>query len=158
MTAFPSRRVFRRFVEEIAWGTQVWIASEAEHVIRFGSQRSSREDAPGVVSTSGRQSPHRFQTRQTRLDTAYRDWPCHTGRATSRAQYPDAVLAFQERGDRVYKAGGILIHGHMATAWHNLPWLPQCAVEIPAHKWVARDRLIDPTAATLELRSDAGAF
>ncbi len=27
MTAFPSRRVFRRFVEEIAWGTDVWIAN-----------------------------------------------------------------------------------------------------------------------------------
>jgi hypothetical protein len=36
ITAFPSRRVFRRFVEEIAWGTQVWIANEAEQVIAFG--------------------------------------------------------------------------------------------------------------------------
>ncbi len=36
VTAFPSRRVFRRFVEEIAWGTQVWIASEPEQVITFG--------------------------------------------------------------------------------------------------------------------------
>jgi hypothetical protein len=36
VTAFPSRRVFRRFVEEIAWGTQVWIANEASQVITFG--------------------------------------------------------------------------------------------------------------------------
>jgi hypothetical protein len=28
--------VFRRFVEDIAWGTQVWIANEAEQVINFG--------------------------------------------------------------------------------------------------------------------------
>ncbi len=49
VTAFPSRRVFRRFVEEIAWGTQVWIANEAEHVIRFGSQGSS----PGGRSRRG---------------------------------------------------------------------------------------------------------
>ena len=54
-----------------------------------------------------------------RLGTAYRNGPCHTGRATSRAQHPDAVLAFQERGDRVYKTGGILIHGHMAAARHD---------------------------------------
>lgn len=37
VTAFPSRRVFRRFVEEMAWGTQVWIAEEAEQVIQFGA-------------------------------------------------------------------------------------------------------------------------
>lgn len=36
ITAFPSRRVFRRFVEEIAWGTQVWIANEAGQIITFG--------------------------------------------------------------------------------------------------------------------------
>jgi hypothetical protein len=36
VSAFPSRRVFRRFVEDIAWGTQVWIANEAEQVITFG--------------------------------------------------------------------------------------------------------------------------
>jgi hypothetical protein len=40
VTAFPSRRIFRRFVEEIAWGTQVWIANEAEHLIAFGSEGS----------------------------------------------------------------------------------------------------------------------
>jgi hypothetical protein len=37
ITAFPSRRVFRRFAEDIAWGTQVWIANEADHVITFGA-------------------------------------------------------------------------------------------------------------------------
>jgi len=37
VSAFPSRRVFRRFVEDIAWGTQVWIANEAEQVINFGT-------------------------------------------------------------------------------------------------------------------------
>lgn len=36
VTVFPSRRIFRRFVEEIAWGTHVWIANEAEHIIHFG--------------------------------------------------------------------------------------------------------------------------
>jgi type II restriction enzyme len=46
VTAFPSRRVLRRFVEEIAWGTQVWIANEAEHVISFGSHGSSPAGRP----------------------------------------------------------------------------------------------------------------
>ena len=36
VTVFPSRRLFRRFVEDIAWGTQVWIADEPEHVVYFG--------------------------------------------------------------------------------------------------------------------------
>lgn len=40
VTAFPSRRVFRRFVEEIAWGTQVWIANEAAQVIMFGAHET----------------------------------------------------------------------------------------------------------------------
>lgn len=35
VSAFPSRRIFRRFVEDIAWGTQVWIANEAAHIISF---------------------------------------------------------------------------------------------------------------------------
>jgi hypothetical protein len=37
VTAFPSRRVFRRFVEDIAWGTEVWIASEADQIVTFGA-------------------------------------------------------------------------------------------------------------------------
>jgi hypothetical protein len=39
VTAFPSRRIFRRFAEEIAWGTQVWIANEFEQVITFGTRK-----------------------------------------------------------------------------------------------------------------------
>ena len=35
VSAFPSRRVFRRFVEEIAWGSSVWIAEEPYNVIHF---------------------------------------------------------------------------------------------------------------------------
>jgi type II restriction enzyme len=37
VTVFPSRRIFRRFVEDIAWGTDVWIADEPEHIVRFGT-------------------------------------------------------------------------------------------------------------------------
>lgn len=35
MTAFPSRKDLRRFIEEIAWGTGVWIADEPWNVIHF---------------------------------------------------------------------------------------------------------------------------
>jgi hypothetical protein len=35
MTAFPSRKDLRRFIEEIAWGTGVWIAEEPWNLIHF---------------------------------------------------------------------------------------------------------------------------
>ena len=34
-TAFPDRSVFKRFVEDIAWGTQVWMANEPFGVVIF---------------------------------------------------------------------------------------------------------------------------
>jgi hypothetical protein len=37
ISAFPSRRVFRRFVEDIAWGSSVWIADEPYSIIHFVS-------------------------------------------------------------------------------------------------------------------------
>jgi hypothetical protein len=35
LTAFPTRRIFRSFVEQIAWGTSVWIAAEPSNLIHF---------------------------------------------------------------------------------------------------------------------------
>lgn len=35
ISAFPSRQVFRRFVEDIAWGSEVWIADEPYNIIHF---------------------------------------------------------------------------------------------------------------------------
>lgn len=35
VTAFPSRAVFRRFVEEIAWGSSVWIEDEPNNIVHF---------------------------------------------------------------------------------------------------------------------------
>ncbi len=35
ISAFPSRRVFRRFVEDVAWGSSVWIADEPYNIIHF---------------------------------------------------------------------------------------------------------------------------
>ena len=35
ITAFPDRKTFRKFVEDIAWGTKVWIAEEYFGIIHF---------------------------------------------------------------------------------------------------------------------------
>lgn len=35
ISAFPSRRIFRRFVEDIAWDSSVWIANEPYNIIHF---------------------------------------------------------------------------------------------------------------------------
>jgi hypothetical protein len=37
VSAFPSRRIFRRFVEDIAWESSVWIADEPYSIIHFVS-------------------------------------------------------------------------------------------------------------------------
>ena len=35
ITAFPDRKAFRRFVNDIAWETKVWIAAEQFGIIHF---------------------------------------------------------------------------------------------------------------------------
>lgn len=40
LTAFPGRRDLRRFLEEIAWGTSVWLADEPYNLIHFVSVSS----------------------------------------------------------------------------------------------------------------------
>lgn len=35
VSAFPSRRIFRQFVEDIAWGSSAWIADEPYNIIHF---------------------------------------------------------------------------------------------------------------------------
>lgn len=35
VSAFPSRRIFRQFVEDIAWGSSVWIEDEPYNIIHF---------------------------------------------------------------------------------------------------------------------------
>ncbi len=35
ISAFPSRAVFRRFVEDIAWGSSVWVENEPNNIIHF---------------------------------------------------------------------------------------------------------------------------
>src|SRR5262245_10811708 len=56
--------------------------------------------------------------------TAYRNWPCHTGRATSRAQHPDAVLASErakEGADVLGQQLWLLKRRKVATPGHHRP-------------------------------------
>lgn len=39
VTAFQDRKIFRQFLADIAWETEVWIASEADHLIHFNGHR-----------------------------------------------------------------------------------------------------------------------
>ena len=39
VTAFPSAKEFRRYAADIAWETEVWIASNPDHMIHFNGDR-----------------------------------------------------------------------------------------------------------------------
>lgn len=39
VTAFLNRATFRKFVADIAWGTEVWIASDPDHLIHFNGDK-----------------------------------------------------------------------------------------------------------------------
>ena len=38
LTAFPSRSLLRRFADQIAWGTAVWVAAEPNNLVLFQKQ------------------------------------------------------------------------------------------------------------------------
>ena len=39
MTAFPDRKIFRKFVTDLAWETEVWIAESPDHLIHFDGEK-----------------------------------------------------------------------------------------------------------------------
>lgn len=39
VTAFPNRTYYKRFVDELAWETEVWLASEPDHMIHLNGDR-----------------------------------------------------------------------------------------------------------------------
>jgi BsuBI/PstI restriction endonuclease domain len=39
VTAFPNRVIMSRYLGEIAWETEVWIADAPSHLIHFNSER-----------------------------------------------------------------------------------------------------------------------
>lgn len=48
ISAFPSRQIFRRFVEGIAWGSSVWIANEPYNLIHFVPLSSDEGISPSL--------------------------------------------------------------------------------------------------------------
>jgi len=54
LTAFPSRSLLRRFADQIAWGTAVWVAAEPNNLVLFQKRRhigtgsSASEAQPGL--------------------------------------------------------------------------------------------------------------
>lgn len=39
VSAFPTRRVFMKYIEEIAWETEVWVADSPTHLVHFNGSR-----------------------------------------------------------------------------------------------------------------------
>jgi adenine-specific DNA-methyltransferase len=39
VTAFPSRQVMAKYLAEISWETEVWVADNPEHMIHFNGDR-----------------------------------------------------------------------------------------------------------------------
>ncbi|MCB0277851.1 MAG: restriction endonuclease, partial [Calditrichaeota bacterium] len=39
ITAFLNKTTFRKFVSEIAWETEVWIADDPDHIIHFDGEK-----------------------------------------------------------------------------------------------------------------------
>ncbi|XFA73060.1 BsuBI/PstI family type II restriction endonuclease [Thermosynechococcaceae cyanobacterium Okahandja] len=39
VTAFPTRKVMMKYLQEIAWETEVWVAEESSHLIHFNGER-----------------------------------------------------------------------------------------------------------------------
>ncbi|MDR2670103.1 MAG: restriction endonuclease [Oscillospiraceae bacterium] len=39
ITAFPDRRTYKKFVDQLAWGTEVWIADNPDHMIHLNGDR-----------------------------------------------------------------------------------------------------------------------
>jgi len=39
VTAFPSRKEMTRYLAEISWETEVWVADQPDHMIHFNGER-----------------------------------------------------------------------------------------------------------------------
>ena len=51
VTAFPSRAVMGRYLGEIAWETEVWVADAPSHLIHFNGERFLGPDAEEGATT-----------------------------------------------------------------------------------------------------------
>lgn len=48
VTAFPNRSVMGRYLGEIAWETEVWVADAPSHLIHFNGERFLGPHSPGI--------------------------------------------------------------------------------------------------------------
>ena len=39
LSAFPDFRTFKKYAQDIAWETEVWIASAADHLLHYNGDR-----------------------------------------------------------------------------------------------------------------------
>ena len=39
VTAFPDRKTFKKYLADIAWETEVWIAEDSTHMVHFNGER-----------------------------------------------------------------------------------------------------------------------
>ncbi len=39
VTAFPTRKIMMKYLQEIAWETEVWVADAPDHLIHFNGER-----------------------------------------------------------------------------------------------------------------------
>jgi adenine-specific DNA-methyltransferase len=39
VTAFPSRRAMVKYLAQVSWESEVWVADDADHMIHFNGER-----------------------------------------------------------------------------------------------------------------------
>jgi hypothetical protein len=48
VTAFPNRAIMSRYLGEIAWETEVWVADAPSHLIHFNGERFLGPYSPAI--------------------------------------------------------------------------------------------------------------
>jgi BsuBI/PstI restriction endonuclease domain/BsuBI/PstI restriction endonuclease HTH domain len=54
VTAFETRKVMQSFLSQISWGTEVWIAEDADHLIHFNGERFLGPYADAMPATGSK--------------------------------------------------------------------------------------------------------
>jgi hypothetical protein len=39
VTAFPDRKIYRKFIDQLAWETEIWIADNPDHMIHLNGDK-----------------------------------------------------------------------------------------------------------------------
>jgi hypothetical protein len=48
VTAFPNRAIMSRYLGDIAWETEVWVADAPSHLIHFNGERFLGPHSPAI--------------------------------------------------------------------------------------------------------------